>query len=56
LVDFLEFGFLAGRAGGEKVGASGEGENDGAFVVQWLVGVPGDVLVCVGRRPINIKF
>jgi hypothetical protein len=55
-VDFLEFGYLVGRAGGEKVGASSEGEDGGATVMQWLVVVPGDVLVCVARLPVDVKF
>jgi hypothetical protein len=55
-VDVLEFGYLVGRARGEKVGVSSEGEDGGTFVMQWLVGVPGDVLVCVGRLRLDVKF
>jgi hypothetical protein len=54
-VDLFEFICLAGGAGGEKVSASGEGKYGGAFVLERLVGIPRDVLVCMCRLPIHIE-
>jgi hypothetical protein len=56
LVDFLEFDCLADWAGGEEAGASGEGEDGGALVLEWLVGIPCDVLVSVCGFPVYVKL
>jgi hypothetical protein len=45
-----------GWAGWEKAGASGEGKDGGSLVLQWLVRFPCDVLVGVGRLPVDVEF
>ena len=56
LVDLFQFGLLPLLAGGDSVGASGEGSDGGTFVRRGLVRVPGYVLVGVGRLPIHVEL
>jgi hypothetical protein len=55
-MDLLEFSCLADWTCGEEVGASGEGKDGGALVLEWLVGVPCDVLVGVCGFPVHVKL
>ena len=55
LADLFQFGLLPLLAGGDSVGASGEGSDGGTFVCQGLVRVPGYVLVGVGRLPVHLQ-
>jgi hypothetical protein len=55
-MDLLEFGCLADWAGGEEAGVSGEREDGGALVSQWLVGIPCGVLVGVCGFPVDVKL
>jgi hypothetical protein len=52
----LEFGCLADWTCGEEAGTSGEGKDDGAFMLEGLVGAPYDVLVSVCGFPVHVKL